>query len=241
MEGETLPRFDSKSRMFGNVKYPREHRMPGYTQKAAFFIKRSLLDALVYNIIPFWYMPVYWSEQYTCDFSPYLRHIFAVKHIYLTLYIVYVLRISPIYSVPACSRACSLRLLSVRPCPCAPADTWSTVDFLVRRPCAACLACPRACSLALAVPARCGRRPSGPIASGRSPSLRPCGRARSRARPRARARARARVCARPRACAWARAWPRLLPLFAPIMAHFIRLYGSFSRRASARWACRKLF
>ena len=60
-------------------------------------------------------MPVYWSEQYTCDFSPYLRHIFAVKHIYLTLYIVYVLRISPIYSVPACSRACSLRLLSVRP------------------------------------------------------------------------------------------------------------------------------
>ena len=37
MEGETLPRFDSKSRMFGNVKYPREHRIPGYTQKAVFF------------------------------------------------------------------------------------------------------------------------------------------------------------------------------------------------------------
>lgn len=37
MEGETLPRFDSKSRMFGNVKYPREHRIPGYAQKAAFF------------------------------------------------------------------------------------------------------------------------------------------------------------------------------------------------------------
>ena len=49
------------------------------------------------------------------DFSPYSRMFFAVKHIYLTLYIVYVLRISPIYSVPACSRACSLCLLSVRP------------------------------------------------------------------------------------------------------------------------------
>lgn len=45
-------------------------------------------------------MLVYWSEQYTFDFSPYLRHIFAVKHIYLTLYIVYALRVSPIYSVP---------------------------------------------------------------------------------------------------------------------------------------------
>ena len=49
------------------------------------------------------------------DFSPYSRMFFAVKHIYLTLYIVYALRISPIYSVPACSRACSLCLLSVRP------------------------------------------------------------------------------------------------------------------------------
>lgn len=39
------------------------------------------------------------------DFSPYSRMFFAVKHIYLTLYIVYVLRISPIYSVPAGSNA----------------------------------------------------------------------------------------------------------------------------------------
>lgn len=30
---------------------------------------------------------------------------FTIKHIYLTLYIVYALRISPIYSVPACSHA----------------------------------------------------------------------------------------------------------------------------------------
>lgn len=45
-------------------------------------------------------MSVYWSDQYTCDFSPYFRMFFAVKHIYLTLYIVHALRISPIYSVP---------------------------------------------------------------------------------------------------------------------------------------------
>lgn len=37
MEGETLPRFDSKSRMSANVKYPREHRMSGYAQRAVFF------------------------------------------------------------------------------------------------------------------------------------------------------------------------------------------------------------
>lgn len=30
---------------------------------------------------------------------------------------------------------------------CASADAWSTVDFFVRRPCVACLACPRVCSL----------------------------------------------------------------------------------------------
>lgn len=34
------------------------------------------------------------------DFSLYLGHIFTVKHIYLTLYIVYMCRIAPIYSVP---------------------------------------------------------------------------------------------------------------------------------------------
>ena len=49
---------------------------------------------------------------------------FAVKHIYLTLYIVHICCVAPIYSVPACSRACSLRSLSLRPrapgarCPC---------------------------------------------------------------------------------------------------------------------------
>ena len=43
------------------------------------------------------------------------------------------------------SRAARCARLPVREC--APADAWSTVDFFVRRPCAACLACPRVCSL----------------------------------------------------------------------------------------------
>ena len=73
---------------------------------------------------------------------------FAVKHIYLTLYIVYIHRIAPTYSVPARSHACSLRSLSL--CPCGRA----------------------------ARSARCGRRTSGPIASSRSLSVWPCGRAR---------------------------------------------------------------
>ena len=60
--------------------------------------------------------------------------------------------------------------------------------------------------------------------------------------PRARARSRALPCP----CARAWALSAYLPVacrafYSPIMAHFIRLYCSFSRRASARWACRKLF
>ena len=116
------------------------------------------------------------------DFSLYLGHIFTVKHIYLTLYIVYMCRIAPIYSaplyllallaVPCCSLCCSrpparsvpaarrpcgsLRCSLARLCArcarlpvpvCASADAWSTVDFFVRRPRVACLACPRVCSL----------------------------------------------------------------------------------------------
>ena len=61
-------------------------------------------------------MQVCWSEQYTFDFSPYLRHIFTVKHIYLTLYIVYALRISPIYSVtPALAVRAAALPSSLRP------------------------------------------------------------------------------------------------------------------------------
>ena len=89
------------------------------------------------------------------DFSLYLGHIFTVKHIYLTLYIEYMCRIAPIYSVhlyllallavavvpPARSVPAARRARLPAPV-CASADAWSTVDFLVRRPCAACLACP---------------------------------------------------------------------------------------------------
>ena len=39
------------------------------------------------------------------DFSPYSRMFFAVKYIYLTLYIAYICRVTPIYSVPAGSNA----------------------------------------------------------------------------------------------------------------------------------------
>ena len=61
---------------------------------------------------------------------------FAVKHIYLTLYIVYALRISPIYSVPPA--------LAVRAAawPCAPARVRGRACVCVR---------PRACAAVLLV------------------------------------------------------------------------------------------
>lgn len=135
------------------------------------------------------------------DFSPYSRMFFAVKHIYLTLYILRICRVAPIYSVPPV-------------------------------PCAVVLAGAR-CS--------CGRMAVRPPARSLPADRRACGRVTVPAPVCARPPARGRTRAGGRVCAWARAWPRLLPLFAPIMAHFIRLYGSFSRRASARWAFRKLF
>ena len=182
MEGETLPRFDSKSRMFGNVKYPREHRIPEYTQKAAFFHL---------EIVSRWRRFIYfcWIELVTTLLMLTFPHIpacfFTVKHIYLTLYIVRMRRISPIYSVPACSRARARVAAwpsSLRP------DRFRPIVVPAPAPAPVC-ARPRACV---------------------------------RARVCVRGRARGRACFR---C------PR----------HFIRLYGSFSRRASARWACHKLF
>lgn len=65
--------------------------------------------------------------------------------------------VPPARSVPAARRA---RL----PAPvCASADAWSTVDFFVRRPCVACLACPLSVCVwarvlaALACPRPCAR------------------------------------------------------------------------------------
>ena len=71
-------------------------------------------------------MPVYCFDQYTSDFSPYLRHIFAVKHIYLTLYIVCICSAAPICSTPPA--------LAVRAAtwPCAPARARVCVCACVR-------------------------------------------------------------------------------------------------------------
>ena len=113
------------------------------------------------------------------DFSPYSRMFFAVKHIYLTLYIVDALRISPIYSMP----------------PALPPPARVRV-----RPCV------RACGRRTSGPIASSRSPSvllAPLAvpcSLRSLSVRPRGRARrARARPRALPCPCARVCGRARA------------------------------------------
>ena len=121
------------------------------------------------------------------DFSLYSRMFFAVKHIYLTLYIVYMCRIAPIYSVPACSHACSLRcsLRSLARCPCAVRSAHCPCGrSAVLAPLFTAFTCPLSVLLApLAVlAARCAR----------------CARARPRALPCpcacACGRARARVC-----------------------------------------------
>lgn len=155
--------------------------------KERYFLSGDRLKVVSFHVL---LLDTAGNNLVNADFSLYLGHIFTVKHIYLILYIAYVRRIAPIYSVP----------------------------------------------LYLARSARRGRRTSGPIASSRSP--------RSPARARA------------RACVWPRFRPSAsmltsssrsppYPFPAPIMAHFIRLYCSFSRRALARCstlsARRKLF
>ena len=88
-------------------------------------------------------MSVYWSDQYTCDFSPYFRMFFAVKHIYLTLYIAYMCRIAPIYSAPLYL----LALLAVLAAACCsrPPDARRSCSLSVLF---AALACPRPCGRA---------------------------------------------------------------------------------------------
>ena len=89
------------------------------------------------------------------DFSPYSRMFFAVKYIYLTLYIVYMCRIAPIYSVPLYLLA--LLAVPAARCACLPAPVRA-----------------RACGRARC--ARCGRRTSGRLPA----PARVCGRARVR-------------------------------------------------------------
>ena len=70
------------------------------------------------------------------DFSLYLGHIFTVKHIYLTLYIVYMCRIAPIYSAP-------LYLLALLAVTCLLARAVAVVPPARALPAARCL-CGRA-------------------------------------------------------------------------------------------------
>lgn len=122
MEGETLPRFDSKSRMFGNVKYPREHRMPGYTQKAAFFhleivtmcASLQYYTVLVYasvlvGVVHFRLFPIF-RAHFRCQV--YLLDTIYCVH---TPHCTYMQCACLLPRPPAYLRPC------VRPCPCAPA------------------------------------------------------------------------------------------------------------------------
>ena len=155
------------------------------------------------------------------DLSPYSRMFFAVKYIYLTLYIVCMCRTEPIYSVPL-YLARSARLPVLAPasvCARGRARAWACARVwpcgrarprALPCPCARLLmpgqrwtflsAVPVRPALLVRVRARCGRRISGPIASGRSSCLRPC----LPAPVPAPVRARPRACVRARVCVGAR-------------------------------------
>lgn len=141
------------------------------------------------------------------DFSPYSRMFFAVKHIYLTLYIAYVCRIAPIYSAPLYL----LALLFTSSGPIGSSRSPSRAARSARCPVLlAALACPRLCVRLLMPGQRWTFLSVVPV----------------------RSRARARPCALPclpapvPVCSHARARARyarplcvacLLPLFAPIL------------------------
>ena len=79
--------------------------------KERYFLSGDRLKVVSFHVL---LLDTAGNNLVNADFSLYLGHIFAVKHIYLTLYIVHICCVAPIYSVPACSRACSLR--SLWPC-----------------------------------------------------------------------------------------------------------------------------
>lgn len=167
------------------------------------------------------------------DFSLYFRMFFTVKHIYLTLYIVYAYRIAPIYSAPLyllallavpCSLCCSrppARSVPAARCPCCSLRSLSVLF--------AALACPRPCAwpcgrarcavhllayvlAALACPRACVRLPM--------PGQRWTFLSAVPVWPALLARVCAR-CARLRACARVRG--RCPPTFQSLAVHFIRL------------------
>ena len=139
MEGETLPRFDSKSRMFGNVKYPREHRMPGYAQRAVFFyleIVTRCASLQYYTVLV--YVSVLVGVVHLRLF-PIFPHVFRCQAYLLdTIYYVHMPRCTHIQCTPV-------------PCAAARPRAWPrfrvvSIAYNVHSP-PLCPACPPRCSL----------------------------------------------------------------------------------------------
>lgn len=196
--------------MCANVKYPREHRIPGYAQKAAFFhleIVTMCASLQYYTVLV--YASVLVGAVHFRLFPIFKAHFHCQAHLLDTIYCIHIPRYIYIQCTPVpCSlrspaRACArVRAL---PCPCArllmPGQRWTFLSAVPVRP--ALLARVRArwrspFLLAVAV-----------VSPARSSCLRPC--------------LPARV-----AC--------LLPLFAsfysPIM-YILRRYARPARRVSA--------
>ena len=192
MEGETLPRFDSKSRMCANVKYPREHRIPGYAQRAVFFhleIVTGCASLQYYTVLV--YVSVLVGSVHLRLF-PLFPHVFRCQaHLLDTIYC---------GCMPCCTyiQCASLYLLALLFTSSGPIASSRSPSVLL-----AALACPRPC-VRLLMP---GQRWTFLSAVPVWPALlaRVCARS---ARLLACARAR---CARPLCVAC------LLPLFAPIL------------------------
>ena len=146
MEGETLPRFDSKSRLSGNVKYPREHRMPGYTQKAAFFHLEIVTrcTSLQYHTV-LAYASVLLRPVHFRLFPIFKAHFHCQAHLLDTIYcgctphIAHIQHASCLASVrpPACAHVCA-RVAVVPPARSLPADRRACGRVTVPAPVPAC-------------------------------------------------------------------------------------------------------
>ena len=65
--------------------------------KERYFLSGDRLKVVLFHVL---LLDTAGNNLVDADFSLYLGHIFAVKYIYLTLYIAYIRRIAPIYSAP---------------------------------------------------------------------------------------------------------------------------------------------
>ena len=131
--------------------------MPGYAQRAVFFhleIVTGCASLQYYTVLV--YVSVLVGSVHLRLF-PIFPHVFHCQaHLLDTIYCVHVSNRTYIQCTPVPVRCacCPCGRVAVRARPracvrvrvcgrvCAPADAWSTVDFFVRRPCVACLACP---------------------------------------------------------------------------------------------------